>query len=540
MGLSGTPILILKEGTKRTRGKDAQQNNIMAAKAIADAVKSSLGPRGMDKMLVDSMGDVVITNDGVTILKEMDVDHPAAKMMVEVAKAQDTECGDGTTSAVVLAGELLKKAEDLLDSNIHPTTIASGYRMAAQRALEVLDSGAIEVSIDDRENLKRMAMTSMISKSVSGSRDHMADVAVEAVATVAEEVDGKYSVDLDDIKMVKKQGGTMEDTEVIRGIIVDKGPVHSSMPKKVENARIALIDSAMEIKKTEIDAKIQINDPTQMQAFLDQEERMLRDMVDRVQEVGANVVFTQKGMDDLVQYFMDKRGIFGIRRVKKSDMEKIAKATGAKIVSKIGELSEEDLGEADLVEARKVQDEEMTYITGCGNPKALSILIRGGTEHVVEEIERSLEDAVHVVAVGIEDGKMITGGGSTAVELAMRLREYAASVGGREQIAIDAFAGALEGIPKVLAENAGFDPIDLLIDLRRAHKNGEKHAGVNVYTGKVADMFKENVLEPLRVGKQAINSATEATVMVLRIDDVIASKGGSRAPGGPKDMDLED
>ncbi|MFP4197308.1 MAG: thermosome subunit beta [Methanomassiliicoccales archaeon] len=540
MGLSGTPILILKEGTKRTRGKDAQQNNIMAAKAIADAVKSSLGPRGMDKMLVDSMGDVVITNDGVTILKEMDVDHPAAKMMVEVAKAQDTECGDGTTSAVVLAGELLKKAVDLLDSNIHPTTIASGYRMAAQRALEVLDSAAIEVSIDDRENLKRMAMTSMISKSVSGSRDHMADVAVEAVATVAEEVDGKYSVDLDDIKMVKKQGGTMEDTEVIRGIIVDKGPVHSSMPKKVENARIALIDSAMEIKKTEIDAKIQINDPTQMQAFLDQEERMLRDMVDRVQEVGANVVFTQKGMDDLVQYFMDKRGIFGIRRVKKSDMEKIAKATGAKIVSKIGELSEEDLGEADLVEARKVQDEEMTYITGCGNPKALSILIRGGTEHVVEEIERSLEDAVHVVAVGIEDGKMITGGGSTAVELAMRLREYAASVGGREQIAIDAFAGALEGIPKVLAENAGFDPIDLLIDLRRAHKNGEKHAGVNVYTGKVADMFKENVLEPLRVGKQAINSATEATVMVLRIDDVIASKGGSRAPGGPKDMDLED
>jgi len=534
MGMGNTPILILREGTKRDRGKDAQYNNITAARTIADAVRSSLGPRGMDKMLVDSMGDVVITNDGVTILKEIDVEHPAAKMLVEVAKTQDEECGDGTTTAVILAGELLKKAVDLIDANVHPTIIAGGYRKAAEKAVEVLGSIAMDVGVDDKKMLMKIAMTSMISKAVSASREHMAELAVEAVSTVAEKTDGKYTVDLDNIQVVKKQGGSMEDTELIQGIIVDKEPVHPAMPKRIEEAKIALIDAALEIKKTEIDAKIEITDPSQLQAFLDEEEKMLRKMVSQIKEVGANVVFCQKGIDDLAQHFLAKENIFAVRRVKKSDMEKLSKATGATIVNKLSELEEQDLGKADLVEVRRIQDDEMTFVTGCKNPKAVSILIRGGTEHVVDEIERSLEDALNVVAVTIEDGKMVTGGGSVAVELAMRLREYAASVGGREQIAIDAFASALEVIPTALAENAGLDPIDILIELRKAHKAGEAYAGVNVYTGKVVDMVKEDVLEPFRVGKQAINSATDAAVMILRIDDVIAAKGGGgKGPGGP-------
>ncbi|MDD1768125.1 MAG: TCP-1/cpn60 chaperonin family protein [Methanomassiliicoccales archaeon] len=532
MAMGNTPILILKEGTKRDRGKDAQYNNIMAARAIADSVRSTLGPRGMDKMLVDSMGDVVITNDGVTILKEMDVEHPAAKMLVEVAKTQDEECGDGTTTAVVLAGELLKKAVDLVDANVHPTIISGGYRLAAAKAMEILDANAMPVGINDRQILKKLAMTAMMSKAVSGAREHMADLSVEAVTMVAEKVDGKMAVDLDNIQVVKKQGGSMDDTEMIRGIIIDKEPVHPAMPKKVENAKIALVDAALEIKKTEIDAKIEIRDPSQLQAFLNEEENMLRNMVDKVKKSGANVVFCQKGIDDLAQHFLQKEGIYAVRRVKKSDMEKLSKATGANIVSKLSELEKADLGQAALVELRRYQEDEMTFVTGCKNPKAVSVLIRGGTEHVVDEIERSLDDAMSVVAVAIEDGKMITGGGSTAVELAMRLREYSATVGGREQIAIDAFASAMEVIPTALAENAGLDPIDILIDLRKAHKSGKTHAGVNVYTGKVVDMLKEDVVEPFRVGKQAINSATDAAVMILRIDDVIASKGGRPGPGG--------
>jgi thermosome len=543
MGMGTTPILILKEGTKRDRGKDAQYNNIMAARAIADAVRSTLGPRGMDKMLVDSMGDVVITNDGVTILKEIDVEHPAAKMLVEVAKTQDEECGDGTTTAVVLAGELLKKAVDLIDANVHPTIISGGYRLAAQKAIEYLDAIAMPVSINDKETLKKIAMTAMMSKAVSGVRAHMADLAVEAVTSIAENVDGKWTVDLDNIQVVKKQGGAMEDTQLVKGVILDKEPVHPAMPKRVEKAKIALVDAALEIKKTEIDAKIEIRDPSQLQAFLAEEENMLRKMVEQVKNSGANVLFCQKGIDDLAQHFLAKEKIFALRRVKKSDMEKLAKATGATIVSKLSELSSKDLGHADLVEMRKYQEDEMTFVTGCKNPKSVSILIRGGTEHVVDEIERSLEDAMSVVAVAIEDGKMITGGGSTAVELAMKLREYAASVGGREQIAIDAFASALEVVPTALAENAGLDPIDVLIELRKAHKSGEKHAGVNVFTGKVTDMLKENVLEPIRVGRQAINSATDAAVMILRIDDVIAAKGGSKPgpgqPGGPTEASLK-
>ncbi|KAF5071840.1 60 kDa chaperonin [anaerobic digester metagenome] len=525
MAMGNAPILILKEGSKREKGKDAQYNNIMAARAIADAVRSTLGPRGMDKMLVDSMGDVVITNDGVTILKEIDVEHPAAKMLVEVAKTQDEECGDGTTTAVVLTGELLKKSIDLIDANVHPTIITAGYRMAANKAMEVLDSVAVKVEPKDRDTLMKIAKTAMMSKSISGSKELMAQVSVDSVSNVAEKVNGKWQVDMDNIQVTKKHGGSMDDTQLIPGIIVDKEPVHPGMPKRVEKAKIALLDVALEIKKTEIDAKIEITDPTQMHAFLDEEERMLRQMVDKIKKVGANVVFCQKGIDDLVQHFLAKEGIYAGRRVKKGDMEKLSKATGATIISKINELDAADLGKADLVEVRKIQEEEMTFVTGCKNPKAMSILIRGGTDHVVAEIERSLDDAMSVVAVAIEDGRMLTGGGSTAVEVALRLREYSSSVGGREQIAIDAYASALEVVPTALAENAGLDPIDILIEMRKSHKAGKKHAGVNVFTGQVEDMLANDVIEPFRVGKQAISSATDAAVMILRIDDVIASKG---------------
>ena len=532
MSMGNTPILILKEGTKRDKGKDAQYNNIMAARAIADAVRSTLGPRGMDKMLVDTMGDVVITNDGVTILKEIDVDHPAAKMLVEVAKTQDEQCGDGTTTAVVLAGELLKKAIDLVDSNIHPTVITNGYRMANAKAMEILESLAMPVKIEDREILLRLASTSMMSKAVVGSREHMAQIAVDAIVRVAEKNGKKYTVDMDNIQVVKKQGGSMDDTTLIQGIIVDKEPVHASMPKKVLKAKMALLDAALEIKKTEVDAKIEINEPMQMQAFLDEEERMLRQMVTTIKASGANCVFCQKGIDDLVQHYLAKESIYAVRRVKKSDMEKLAKATGAIIITKLSELTTEDLGSAGLVEVRKIQEDEMTFVTDCKNPKAISILMRGGTQHVVDEIERSLDDAMSVVSVAIEEGRILTGGGSTAVELAMKLREYSATVGGREQIAIDAFASAMEVIPVALSENAGLDPIDIIIELRKAHKSGKTHAGINVFTGKVDDMLKLNVIEPFRVGQQAINSATDAAVLLLRIDDVIASRGGGPMPPG--------
>lgn len=533
-----TPVLILKEGTKREKGKGAQFSNITAARAIADAVRSTLGPRGMDKMLVDSMGDVVITNDGVTILKEIDVEHPAAKMIVEVAKTQDEECGDGTTTAVVLAGELLKKAESLIEQNVHPTVISGGFRSAASKAKELLEEVAIKVSPEDKEALMDIAKTAMISKSVSASRELLAKVAVDAVTAVAEKkADGSWYVDDDNIQVVKKQGGSMDDTQMIAGIIVDKEAVHPAMPKKVEKAKIALVDSALEVKKTEIDAKIEITDPSQLHAFLAEEENMLKKMVETVKKSGATVLFCQKGIDDLAQHYLSKEGIYAVRRVKKSDMEKLAKATGANLVTKLDDLRPEDLGTANLVEERKIADDRMTFVTGCKNPKAVSILIRGGTEHVVDEIDRSLNDAISVVAVAIEDGKLVTGGGSTATELALKLRDYAASVGGREQIAIDAFASALEVVPTALAENAGLDPIDVLIELRQAHKSGKQYAGINVFSGKVVDMKKEKVLEPIRVGKQAISSATDAAVMILRIDDVIAAKGGAAGGKGPKSPD---
>ncbi|MDD3398593.1 MAG: thermosome subunit beta [Candidatus Methanomethylophilaceae archaeon] len=532
MGMGNAPIVILKEGTKRDRGKDAQFNNIAAARTIADAVRSSLGPRGMDKMLVDSMGDVVITNDGVTILKEIDVQHPAAKMLVEVAKTQDAEVGDGTTTSVIIAGELLKKAIDLVDSNVHPTIISGGYRMANAKAQEILEEIATKVSMDDTELLKNIAITSMISKQVSGSKEFFAELVVDAVRTIMEKSDDIYAADLKNIQVVKKTGGSMEDTKLILGLIIDKEPVHPSMPKKIPNAKIALLDAAFEVKKTEIDAKIEITDPSQLGAFLAEEENMLKRMVQKVKETGANVVFCQKGMDDLAQHFLAKEGIYAARRVKKTDMEKLAKSTGANIINKFDELEPSDLGNAEMVELKKIQDEEMTFVTGLKDPKAVSVLIRGGTGHVLDEIERSLIDAWSVVKVAIEDGKMVTGGGATAVELAMRLREYSATVGGREQIAIDAFASAMEIIPTTLAENAGMDAIDVLIEMRKQHKNGNKNAGLNPFKGKVEDMLALNVIEPYRIGKQAISSATDAAVMILRIDDVIAARG-SPMPSGP-------
>ncbi len=526
MGMGNAPILILREGTKRDKGKDAQYNNITAARAIADAVRSSLGPRGMDKMLVDSMGDVVITNDGVTILKEMDVQHPAAKMLVEVAKTQDAEVGDGTTTSVILAGELLKKATDMIDANVHPTIITTGYRLANTKAQETLNKVSTKVSIKDDKLLKQIAENAMISKQVNASKSFFADMVVDAVKTIIDKDEkGNYSADLKNIQTVKKAGANMEESQLIKGLIIDKEPVSPAMPKKVKDAKIVLVDAAFEVKKTEIEAKIQITDPSQLSAFVQEEENMLKKMVEQVKKAGANVVFCQKGIDDLAQHFFAKEGIYACRRVKKSDMERLARSTGANICNKIMEISKEDLGYAESVELKYIENEEMTFITGCKDPKTVSILVRGGTNHVADEVERSLVDAWSVVKVSIEDGMIVTGGGSTAMEIAMQLRDYAASVGGREQIAIEAFASAMEIIPTTLAENAGLDPIDINIQMRKEHKAGKINAGLNPFSGKVEDMKKLNVIEPYRIGKQAINSATDAAVMILRIDDVIASKG---------------
>jgi thermosome len=533
------PVLILKEGSKREKGKGAIGNNIMAARAIADAVRSTLGPRGMDKMLVDSMGDVVITNDGVTILKEVDVEHPAAKMMVEVAKAQDQEVGDGTTSAVILAGELLKRSEELVEQNVHPTTITQGFRMAADKAVEILEASAETVSVDDRETLRKLSMTSMASKSAAGSKELLSDIAVDAVRAVAGKRNGTMEADIDNIQVTKKHGGAVEDTVLVQGIIVDKEAVSTSMPKRIEKASVALLDCALEIKKTEVDAKIEIRQAGQMQAFLDGEEKRLKAMADRLKDAGANVVFCQKGIDDLVQYYLAKSKIYAARRCKRSDIEKLSRATGGKIISRLEDLSKDDLGKAGLVEERKIGDDRMTFVTECKDAKAVSILLRGGTEHVVDEMDRSLHDALSVVAAAVEDGKICTGGGSAAMEVALGLRDYASSVGGREQMAITAFADAMEVVPRVLAENAGLDPINILIEMRKAHKNGQKNAGVNVFTGKIVDMREENVIEPLRLGRQAIQSATEAASMILRIDDVIASKS-SGMPGGGKKPPMPD
>ncbi len=525
----GTPVLILKEGSQRTAGREAQRSNIMAAKAVAGAVRTTLGPKGMDKMLVDTLGDVVITNDGVTILKEMDIEHPAAKMMVEIAKTQDTEVGDGTTTAVVLAGELLKQAEGLLDQEIHPTVIAAGYRAAADKSMEILKSIAVNVSDKDEELLKKIAITAMTGKGSGSARDELANLAVQAVKSVVDE-DG--SVDIDNITVEKKVGGGITDSQIVRGVVIDKERLHPNMPKKVTDAKIALLNAAIEIEKTEVDAKIEITSPDQLQAFLDQEETMLKDMVDKIVATGANVVFCQKGIDDLAQHFLAKAGIYTVRRVKKSDMEKLARATGGRIVTSIHDLSEKDLGKSCIVEERKIGDEKMTFVEECENPKSVSIILRGGTEHVVDELNRAMEDALRVVGVVVEDKMLVPGGGAPEVELALRLREYAATVGGREQLAIEAFADSMEVIPKTLAENAGLDQIDTLVALRSQHEKTVKSAGLDMDTGEPVDMLSLGVVEPLRVKTQAINSAAEAAVMILRIDDVIASKAGPGGAGG--------
>ncbi|MGA1793128.1 MAG: thermosome subunit beta [Thermoplasmatota archaeon] len=532
MYAGGTPILVLKEGTDRKSGKGAQYNNIAAAKAIADAVRTTLGPKGMDKMLVDSMGDVVITNDGVTILKEVDVEHPAAKMVIEVAKTQDEQCGDGTTTAVIFAGELLKLAETLIEKNIHPTLITEGYRLAAEKSVEVLDSIALKVE-EDKEALVKIAKTSMTGKSAGDKKELLADIAVRAVTSVVEVKDGVRKADVDNIKVEKKQGGSINDTELIEGIIVDKERVHEGMPTSLKDPKIALVNAAFEVKKTEVDAKIQITDPSQFQAFLENEENILKGMVKKVEESGANAVFCQKGIDDLAQHFLAKKGIYAVRRVKKSDMEKLAKATGAKIVSNLDDLTPSDLGTSGEVEEKKIGGDQMTFVTGCKNAKAVSILIRGASEHVIDEIERGLHDALMTAAVALEDGKMTAGGGAAAVEIARELRTFAIKTGGREQFAIEAFATALEVVPRTLAENAGLDPINTIIAINKAHSEGKQFHGVNVYTGQIEDMRALNVLEPLRVGTQAIQAATETANMVLRIDDVIASKSsGGGGPGG--------
>jgi len=523
LSAAGVPVLILKEGSTRTRGREAQHNNIMAARIIAESVKSSLGPKGMDKMLVDSLGDVTITSDGKTILDEIDVEHPAAKMMVEVAKTQDDEVGDGTTTSVVVAGELLTKAEELIDKNVHPTVIIDGYRKAADRALEVLEKIAIQIDPTDKEALKKVAMTSMASKIVSENKEQLADIAVEAVLHVARKVGEEYRVDLDDIMVEKKPGESITDTKLIKGIVLDKEVVHSGMPKRVENAKIALLNCPLEVEKTEFDSKIHIESPEEMEAFLKEEENMLRGMAEKIAEAGANVVICQKGIDDMAQHFLARKGILAVRRAKKSDMEKLSKATGGRIVTNIEDLTSEDLGYAALVEERKIGDDKMVFIEGCKDPRSVAILVRGGTERIVDEAERSVHDALCVVRDVVQEPKILAGGGAPEIEVARELREYAESLPGREQLAVQSFAEAIETVPVTLAENAGLDPIDIISDLRAAHEKGERWAGVDVFEGKVSDMEKLEVYEPVAVKKQVIKSATEAATMILKIDDVIAA-----------------
>src|SRR3990170_4424620 len=537
---SGQPVLILKEGTTRNRGKEAQRNNIMAARVIGEVLKTTLGPRGMDKMLIDSLGDITITNDGAAILKEIDVEHPAAKMMVEISKTQDDMVGDGTTTAVILAGELLKKAEELLDQNIHPTILVSGYRKATQKAIEVINKIAVTVDINDRKMLLKVALTSISGKAVGGARDHLAEIAIDAVKQIAEQRGDKMIADIDNIQLVKKAGKSLLETQLIQGIIVDKEIVHPGMPKKKENAKIALLDSALEIEKTEMSAEIRIRDPSQMKAFLDQETSMLKVMSDKIKKSGADIVFCQKGVDDMVQHFLSQEGIIAARRIKESDMEKLARATGGKVTSNLDDLKAADLGFAGLVEERKIGDDKMIFVEKCKGPHSVAILIRAGLERMVDEAERAMIDALSVVSDVVENNKIVAGGGAVEIEIAKDLRRYATKIGGREQLAIEAFADAMEIIPRALTENAGFDPIDVLVELRSAHdKETGKNIGLNVFTGKVENSIDNGVIEPIVVKIQAIKSAAESASMIMRIDDVIMSKApkggpGGKMPGGPE------
>ncbi|MGB9937018.1 MAG: thermosome subunit alpha [Methanobacterium sp.] len=527
LGGGNQPILIFPEGTDRLLGRDAQRMNIMAGKVLAETVRTTLGPKGMDKMLVDSLGDIVVTNDGVTILKEMDIEHPAAKMLVEIAKTQEDEVGDGTTTAVIIAGELLKKAEELLDMDIHPSIVAMGYRQAAAKAQEILN--LISFDADDRDTLLKVAMTAMTGKGSEKAREPLAELVVDAVIQVEE--DGE--VDKDNINIQRISGESVNESQIVNGVVVDKGRLDPGMPKQIENAKIALIKYPIEIKDLETDAKISLTDPAQMQAFIENEEQMLKEMVDKVIDSGANVLFCQKGIDDLAQHYLTRNGIYAIKRVKKSDMNRIEKATGAQVVTNIDDLKPEDLGEAGLVYEKKIFDEVLTFVEDSKDPKAVSLILRGSTKHVAEEIERAVEDAIGVVASTVEDKKVVAGGGSPEIAISKGLKEYADTISGREQLAIAAFAQALEVVPRTLAENAGLDSIDALVDLRAAHEKS-LYMGLDVFQGDVVDMYQAGVVEPMRVKKQAIQSAAEATEMILRIDDMIATKGIN---GGAGDME---
>ena len=540
---SGQPVLILKEGSTQTRGREAQRNNITAAKLVAEIVRTSLGPRGMDKMLVDSLGDVTITNDGATILKEIDVQHPAAKAMVEISKATDNEVGDGTTSAVVLAGALLEKAEDLLDKDVHPTVIVDGYKKAAEKAKEILSSIAIKVNPKDREWLMKVANTSMETKLVAQESGVLSQIVVDAMLSVVEEVNGKLKVDIDNVKVEKKAGGSLLDTKLIKGIVLDKEVVHSGMPKRIQDAKIALLNCPLEIEKTEFDAKININNPEQIKMFLDEENRMLKAMVDKIKETGANVVVCQKGIDDIAQHYLAKAGILAVRRAKESDMTKLARATGGRVITSLEDLTPADLGKAELVEERKVEEDKWVFIEGCKNPKSVTIFIRGGTQRVVEEVERAVHDALSVVKDVILKPYIVVGAGSPEAEIAQKLLDWAQTLSGREQLAAQKFAEAVEVIPLTIAENAGMDPIDTLVELRARHSKGEKTTGINAMKGKVDDAEKFRVFEPMAVKEQILAAATEAATMILRIDDVIAAskmketkppseKGGAGETGG--------
>jgi len=521
------PIFILPEGSQRTTGRDAQRNNIAAAKLVAETVRTTLGPKGMDKMLVDSMGDVVVTNDGVTILDEMSVDHPAAKMIVEVAKTQENEVGDGTTTAVVLTGELLKNAENLLEKNVHPTMIAKGYRLAAEKAQEILNDIAEDITSDDEDILRKIAITAMTGKGSEVAKEKLADLTIEAVRQVVE--NGK--VDAEDIKIEKKTGDSVGNSEMIMGILIDKEKVHAGMPKEVRNAKIALLDLALEIKNTEIEAKIQLTSPDQLQSFVEHEERILKGMSEKVINSGANVVICQKGIDDLVQHYLTKRGIYAVRRVKKSDMDRLARATGGRVISNLNELGKEDLGSAGIIESKKIGDEEMTYVRECDNAKSVTLLIRGGTNHVVDEVERAVKDAVGDVIASLNNNKVVGGAGSCEIEVSKELRKFANTLSGREQLAVLGFADALEVIPRTLAENSGLDPIDILTEMKSMHGEG-KWFGIDVFTGKIINAWDEGIIEPLKIKTQAIKSASEVAELILRIDDVImkGDTGGHQMP----------
>jgi thermosome len=550
MGQQQVPIVLLKEGTSETKGSQAQRNNITAAKTIAEIVRTSLGPRGMDKMLVDSLGDVTITNDGATILKEIDVQHPAAKMMVEISKSTDNEVGDGTTSTVVLAGSLLEKAEELVTKNVHPTVIVEGFKKASQKAIETLKEVATKVEPTDKAFLNKIARTSMASKMVSIDSKELADMVVDAVLSIAERSGDQYKVDIDNVKVEKKAGGSIRDTKLIHGIVLDKEVVHSGMPKRIENAKIAVINSALEIEKTEFDAKININSPDQMQQFIDEENKMLKAMVDKVVVAGANVLLCQKGVDDIAQHYLAKAGILVVRRIKESDMHKLSRATGARIINNLDELTSADIGYAKLVEERKVETDKWVFVEECKNPKSVSILVRGGSQRVVDEAERSVHDALMAVKDVVEYPFVLVGGGAPEALASSRLKEWASSLSGRAQLAAEKFADGIETIPIVLAENAGMDPLDTEVQLRAnssSSTSGKARYGIDVINGKVADLAAKDIYEPLAVKEQIINAATEAACMILRIDDVIAAStpkdmpkpgAGAGGMGGMGDMDM--